>query len=61
MPGIVLALRNVSKHGESTYHGLNVGMGHGVELLILKLVIGADVDVSAPVFCRVTVSRGRKD
>lgn len=61
MPGIVLALRYISRHGASTYHGLNVGMGHGVELLVLELVIGADVDVSAPVFCRVTVSWGRKD
>lgn len=45
----------------STYHRLNVRMGHSIKLLVLKLVVGADVDVGTSVLCRVAVSRGRED
>lgn len=45
----------------STYHGLNVGVGHGIELLEIELVVRADVDVGTPVLCRVAVSRSRED
>lgn len=44
-----------------TYHGFDVGMGHGVELLVLELVIGTNVDVCTAVFCRVAVSGSRED
>jgi len=44
-----------------TYHGFNVRVRYGVKLRKLELVVGADVYVGAPVFCHVTVFRGRKD
>jgi hypothetical protein len=34
---------------------------HGIELLILELVVRTNVDVSAPVLCRVAVSRSGED
>jgi hypothetical protein len=50
-----------TRHYVSTYHGLDIGMRHSFELLVLQLVVGTDVDVSTLVLCRVTVSRGRED
>lgn len=45
----------------STHHGADIRMRHGIELLVLKLIVGADVNVSAPVLRRVTVSWRRED
>lgn len=42
-------------------HGLDVRVGHRVELLVLELVVGSDVDVSTPVLGRVAVFRRRED
>lgn len=36
-------------------HGLDVRVGHRVELLVLELVVRPDVDVSTPVLGRVAV------
>lgn len=44
-----------------THHGLDVGMRYGIKLLILELIVGANVDVGAPVLRRVAVPRSRED
>lgn len=38
-----------------TYHRPNIRVWHGVELMEVKLVFGADVDVGAPVLRHVAV------
>jgi hypothetical protein len=36
-------------------------MRYGIELLILELIVGANVDIGTPVLRRVAVSRSRED
>lgn len=43
------------------YHRANVRVRHSIELLILELVVGADVDIRSPILRRVAVSRSRED
>ena len=45
---------------EKTYHWPNVRMRHGVELMEVEFVVGADVDVRAPVLCHVAVFGSRE-
>lgn len=56
----MLAL-SITKDAFGTHHGLDVGMGNGIKLLVLELVIGTDVDVSASVFGGIAISRRGED
>ena len=43
------------------YHRFDVGVRDGVKLVEVELVIGADVDIRAPILRLVTVLRCRED
>lgn len=40
-----------SRASRTTHHRLDIGMRHGIKLLVLEFVVGANVDVGTPVFC----------
>lgn len=61
MPGYMSALYLESDLLANTHHWTNIRMRHGVKLLVLELVTRVNVDVSAPVFCRVAIARSREN
>jgi hypothetical protein len=45
----------------TAYHRPDVGMWDSVELRELELVVGADIDIRAPILCHVAVLGCRED
>ena len=43
------------------YHWFDVRMRDGVELVEVELIVGADIDVRAPVFRLIAILRRRED
>lgn len=61
MPGNMSAFASWKVYGWVPYHGANVRMRHSVELLVVELIIGPNVDVGSPVLGRVAISGGGED
>lgn len=53
--------RSLVESAIGTYHWLDIWMRDRIKLLIVKLIVGANVDISASVLCRVTVPGSRED